>query len=178
MGFSGFLKTSGTPWRMRLLVYQRFYGVLWIFENLWYTWRMRFLRAPGFYRLLWIFKNIWHTLRRWDSLCVPDFIVFAWFFVEGRISGGGRINGKNCYFCSFWSISLLWRLTKLREWRVARGFWVPESIYENLWWSDFRRAGCHGFCSFWSFRPACDGIAGHLICPCAPDILFFHWCWT
>ena len=86
MGFSGFLKTSGTPWRMRLLVYQRFYGVLWIFENLWYTWRMRFLRAPGFYRLLWIFKNIWHTLRRWDSLCVPDFIVFVWFFVEGRTS--------------------------------------------------------------------------------------------
>ena len=154
MGFSGFLKTSGTPWRMRSL------------------------RVPGFYRLLRIFKNIWHTLRRWDSLCVPDFIVFAWFFVEGRISGGGRINGKNCYFCSFWSISLLWRLIKLRGLRVARGFWVPESIYENLWWSDFRRAGCHGFCSFWPFRPACGGIGDPLICPCVPDILFFHWYWT
>ena len=77
MGFSWFLKTSGTPRRMR------------------------FLRAPGFYRLLWIFKNIWHTLRRWDSLCVPDFIVFAWFFVEGRISGEGGLTAKIVIFVLF-----------------------------------------------------------------------------
>ena len=38
MGFSGFLKNSGTLWRMRLLGVPEFYRVLWIFEKLWYTW--------------------------------------------------------------------------------------------------------------------------------------------
>ena len=38
MGFSGFLKSSGTLVGIRPWVYQRVYGVLWIFEVLWYTW--------------------------------------------------------------------------------------------------------------------------------------------
>ena len=51
MGFSGFLKNSGTLWRIRLLRVLEFYRFLWFFEKLWYTLVHEALKCT---RILWI----------------------------------------------------------------------------------------------------------------------------
>ena len=129
-GFSGFLKTSGTLGKMSLLrvpevlwgsldfwkplvhleewdswVYQRAYGVLWIFEDLWYTWENEIPGVPEGYRVLWFFEII---LGEWDFCMYQNSIVFSGFsrksgifFVEGRTSRRKGANNKNCYFLIF-----------------------------------------------------------------------------
>ncbi len=81
IGFSGFSKISGTLLRVRLL------GV------------------PEFYRISLDFSKNSGTLGRIRLLGVPDFSGFSRksgrFFVEGRTSGGGWTNNKNCHFLIF-----------------------------------------------------------------------------
>ena len=50
MGFSGFLKNSGTLWCMRLLSVPGFYGFLWFLEKLWYILRVEALECT---KILW-----------------------------------------------------------------------------------------------------------------------------
>ena len=59
-------------------VYQRVYGVLWILETLWYTWVNETPgRIRGVMGFSGFFKALWYVLRKYDSLSVPNFIVFA-----------------------------------------------------------------------------------------------------
>ena len=157
MWFSEALKPPGTLEEWNPWVCQRLYRLLWILETLWYTRENETPeRIRGFIVVLWIFENLRYTLRKKGPYVYQIIIVFAWFFVEGRTSEEGRAKNKNITFCSFWSVFLLLRLTKLRGSRVAKGSWVPGSVCGSLWWSDSRRGGCHEFCSFWSFRGGTD----------------------
>ncbi len=58
MGLSRFLKTSGTLGRMRLLVYQRFYGFLWILKKPLVHFRgIMLLYVPEVYSFRLIFRG-------------------------------------------------------------------------------------------------------------------------
>ena len=108
MGFSGFLKPSGTLGEWDSWMYQRVHGVLWIFETLWYTWENEtpgctrgfmgffgFLKPSGTLgsmRLLRVLEGLWISLSFWNPLVhfkkmrllsVPDFHSFLLIFRGG-----------------------------------------------------------------------------------------------
>ena len=77
MGFSGFLKNSGTLWRMRLLGVPEFYRFLWIFEIIWYTWENEALGCTRTLEGFSGFPKISGTLLRVRLLGVPEFSGFS-----------------------------------------------------------------------------------------------------